>query len=997
MRGPTSLARTALAVMAMVLIANCGDDPSAPSTSESDQPGIAFATASSGTGLTISTDKDDYAPGDTVWFTGTGWTPGDSLDIVLTDDTQDYHAWAVGIAGDGTFRDSTYVVDTGDLGVAFTLTATSRGNAEQTLTVNFTDGQPTSVTVTAVTSSIPVGGTASYDVLVAMGGNSNACTITLSASGLPTGTTASFTGNPRSLPAGSGSTNFNSTLALVTTGATPPGTYTISVLATRGAGCQTGGSDPTGTGTLIVFGNASKLAFGQQPSNTDATVAIAPAVTVQVLDANNNLVANSSASVTMAVGTNPGSGTLSGTLSKAAVNGVATFSDLSINKVGTGYRLAASGTSLTGATSNTFNITVGAATQLVFTQQPSGSTTNVPFPAQPTVQVQDAGGNVKTTGTGSGASITLSIVSGTGTAGAALTCTTNPLGASAGTASFGGCAINTAGTNYQVRAAATIGGNPFSVNSSQFNINSGDAAAPTINCTVPSQSIWYGADVTVNCTASDAGSGLEDPSDASFSLSTSVALGTEDPNAQTDSREVCDKNGNCATAGPYTFKVDTKDPTVSCAAADGVWHGDNVSIACTASDGGSGLGNPSDASFTLSTTVPSGTETANASTGTHVVADAVGNDVTAGPVSSNMIDRKAPTVTCGTADGVWHAADVSIGCTASDDGSNLANSADASFSLSTTVPLGTEDANASTNSRSIADAVGNSTTAGPITGNQVDKKAPQFTCGATDGLWHASDVDIGCTATDGGSGLANAGDASFNLSTNVPAGTEDGNASTGTRGVADAVGNSATAGPIAGNMIDKKGPTVNLVCPAAPIILGSTANANWTASDGGSGVASGYESGQILLSTGSVGTKTATAAAGTSIDNVSNNSPVATCTYSVIYLWTGFFQPVDNTNLNVTKAGSAIPVKFNLGGNQGLAIFVAGSPSSSKVACDTQADQDTIEETVNAGGSSLTYDATASQYVYVWKTDKPWANTCRRLDVKLIDGTTHSAYFKFKN
>jgi hypothetical protein len=116
----------------------------------------------------------------------------------------------------------------------------------------------------------------------------------------------------------------------------------------------------------------------------------------------------------------------------------------------------------------------------------------------------------------------------------------------------------------------------------------------------------------------------------------------------------------------------------------------------------------------------------------------------------------------------------------------------------------------------------------------------------------------------------------------------------------------------------------------------------------------------------------------------------------VIYNWTGFFQPVDNVNLNVAKAGSAIPVKFNLGGNQGLSIFAAGFPSTSKVVCDSHMDQDSIEETVNAGGSTLTYDVAAGQYVYVWKTDKSWVGTCRRLDVKLIDGTTHSAYFKFK-
>lgn len=150
MRGPTSLARVALAMMAMVLVANCGDDPAAPTTAETG-PGIAFATASNGNGLTITTDKDDYSPGDTVWFTGAGWTPGDSVDIVLTDDpTLDTHNWSVGIGEDGGFRDSTYVVDTGDLGVTFTLTATSRGNPEQTLTVTFTDGNPT---VSAITLS----------------------------------------------------------------------------------------------------------------------------------------------------------------------------------------------------------------------------------------------------------------------------------------------------------------------------------------------------------------------------------------------------------------------------------------------------------------------------------------------------------------------------------------------------------------------------------------------------------------------------------------------------------------------------------------------------------------------------------------------------------------------------------------------------------------------------------------------------------------------------
>jgi hypothetical protein len=36
------------------------------------------------------------------------------------------------------------------------------------------------------------------------------------------------------------------------------------------------------------------------------------------------------------------------------------------------------------------------------------------------------------------------------------------------------------------------------------------------------------------------------------------------------------------------------------------------------------------------------------------------------------------------------------------------------------------------------------------------------------------------------------------------------------------------------------------------------------------------------------------------------------------------------------------------------------------------------------------------QYIYVWKTDKAWASTCRQLDVKFVDGTMYSARFQFK-
>ena len=135
----------------------------------------------------------------------------------------------------------------------------------------------------------------------------------------------------------------------------------------------------------------------------------------------------------------------------------------------------------------------------------------------------------------------------------------------------------------------------------------------------------------------------------------------------------------------------------------------------------------------------------------------------------------------------------------------------------------------------------------------------------------------------------------------------------------------------------------------------------------------------------------------TAFDYAGNSEP-NTCSYSVIYNWDGFFQPVDNFPAwNKAKAGSAIPVKFSLGGDQGLNIFASGYPKVLTIPCTSgYTTADLIEETVTAGGSSLVYDAIEGQYVYVWKTAKTWATKCYQLEVKLIDGTSHYAKFTFK-
>ncbi len=99
----------------------------------------------------------------------------------------------------------------------------------------------------------------------------------------------------------------------------------------------------------------AQLAFLQQPSDAAPSVAIAPPVSVRIVDAFGNLTA-STASVAIAIGANPGVSTLGGTTSVSAVAGVATFGNLSLNNIGNGYTLMAASAGLTSATSDTFDI-----------------------------------------------------------------------------------------------------------------------------------------------------------------------------------------------------------------------------------------------------------------------------------------------------------------------------------------------------------------------------------------------------------------------------------------------------------------------------------------------------------------------------------------------------------------------------------------------------------------------------------------------------------------
>ncbi len=211
--------------------------------------------------------------------------------------------------------------------------------------------------------------------------------------------------------------------------------------------------------SFTVAGAANKLGFATSPGASTGGTAFGTQPVVWVEDSSGDLVTTNTSTVTMAI--NTGTGTLT-CPAVAAVGGIATFSGCKIT-LGTqgAFTLKASGT-VTSAISSSFTV-AGTATKLVFTTQPVGPTHGTAFTTQPVVSVEDSSGDVVTTST---ASITLAIGSNPG--GGVLTCTTNPVTAAGGVATYGGCSISAAGTGYTLTATAS---GLATATSSAFNLS----------------------------------------------------------------------------------------------------------------------------------------------------------------------------------------------------------------------------------------------------------------------------------------------------------------------------------------------------------------------------------------------------------------------------------------------------------------------------------------------------------------------------------------------
>ena len=261
---------------------------------------------------------------------------------------------------------------------------------------------------------------------------------------------------------------------------------------------NTGPGGSTNYGTLTeVPGTVSKLGWTQQPSTSASGGVFASQPKVAVQDAVGNTVTGASATVTLTVPGLPtvgGPGTLSGcTAAVASVAGVATFASCAITGTGVGYKLRATDTTGAGgghpytlADSAFFDIP----DNLGFETQPGGGAGTggraqggVAFTNQPKVTVRAGTSNFTTNKAvdDSTTQVLLSIKTGTGTAGAVLTCDQagNLKAVVAGSALFSGCKINMSGTGYKLVATSVPSYGVNAWESTAFDVVAGPATKLT--------------------------------------------------------------------------------------------------------------------------------------------------------------------------------------------------------------------------------------------------------------------------------------------------------------------------------------------------------------------------------------------------------------------------------------------------------------------------------------------------------------------------------------
>jgi hypothetical protein len=225
-----------------------------------------------------------------------------------------------------------------------------------------------------------------------------------------------------------------------------------------GFAAEQGYDETTGLGTpranllvpdLADYGMAGMLVVIAQPPAA-VTAGTAFGFSVMVENSNGSLETNYNGDVTVAVASDPGGGTLGGSVDVMVQAGIATFSNVTLDRAASGYTLMANAGGIARATSATITVTPAAATRLVVIADVAARVSaGVPFGL--IVAVEDIFGNVVTSFSGS---VTASLTGGLPR--------TTLLGkriatVNEGRAIFSNLLVNTLGAGYAIKLTAGSG------------------------------------------------------------------------------------------------------------------------------------------------------------------------------------------------------------------------------------------------------------------------------------------------------------------------------------------------------------------------------------------------------------------------------------------------------------------------------------------------------------------------------------------------------------
>jgi hypothetical protein len=589
-----------------------------------------------------------------------------------------------------------------------------------------------------------------------------------------------------------------------------------------------------------------------------------------------------------------------------------------------------------------------------------------------------------------------------------------------------------------------------------------DATAPQLEFGAPAPAAnavgWYGTDVSVPFTASDATSGIAATTPGTPALITGVGANLS------ANVTVTDNAGNQATFTTPGVNIDRSAPAVA-ANVSGVlgangWYTSDVQVAWTTSDEGAPLDSAQGCDASLVTADTAGitfTCTASSAGGSTTESVTVKRDATAPQLTFD-----APSSTP-NANG-WFNGDVGFAFDANDAMSGVA-------SLSRTSPLVVSGEGAGLNSQVVVtDGAGNSATFTTPAVN-IDRSAPSvhptIVGEAGNNGWYRSDVQVSwnvdespasilatngcnssvvnadtsgiiftCSVTSGG-GAASAsvtikrdatppvlsfgtpspapntsgwnktnvsipftrsdalsGLASTSTASPLVLATEGANV-TGQVVVTDLAGNSATFTSVARN-IDKTAPVAEMNTPEDSATYGFYQDV----------VADFWCTDTLLVSCTAPtanGELVNTRTAGAHTYKITAKDSVYTTTHTHSYNvesafnFDGFLAPASAApTLNLVTRGALVPIRWQMPDGRGSYVTSTASFTSATVSSLTCGSAASVPLTETAvGAAGISFDTASSSFVYNWQTSSSWTG-CRKLTVKLKDNSLHELRFKFQ-